>query len=165
MISGIDLFNRYKEEKALVIGSEEERTGLEDYPEYSEWKAQYVVEYNETHQVVDVKEADAIFDAMVDDAEAELEGVSFEETEVSVDDDKIKAIAKIVQKERRKVVKAVKVAPKKKSASKTTKAQKVFDKHFGKKTRKEIIALFVSEVNMTPAGASTYYQKFKSKVN
>lgn len=51
----------------------------------------------------------------------------------------------------------------KRDGSKLEKAQSVFDQHFPDKSRKEIIQLLVTEVDLTPAGASTYYQNMKKK--
>lgn len=66
MKSNLELLNMYKEEKNHVIGRPEVRTGLEDFPTFGEWKAEYVHEYNETHETVSVEEADARFEAEVD---------------------------------------------------------------------------------------------------
>lgn len=49
------------------------------------------------------------------------------------------------------------------AGSKTEAALNIFNKHFGSKTRSEIISLFMSEVNLTKGGASTYYANFKNK--
>lgn len=188
MISDIDLLNRYKEEKALVIGSVEERTGLEPFPTWKEWKAEYVKEYNETHVTVDVKEADAIMDAAVEEAEEELDAMVDEfdsETETEEEDDmsdatpaatevpaKPKRVAKkkVAAKKKAPRTKPVyatkkkvvaKKAPAKKPVSKASKARKIFDRFYGKKARAEIIEKFVGQAGLTANGAATYYQKMK----
>ena len=76
---------------------------------------------------------------------------------------------------------AVKKAPANKAASKKSTAKKkvaankdkgpskselaiaIFKKHYGKKERKEIIALFQSEAGLTKAGSNTYYANIKRK--
>jgi hypothetical protein len=71
MKSDIDLLNLYKEEKALVIGGPNERTGLEDFPSFKEWKLEYMKEYAETHDMdnpVTMEEAvAALEDELADD--------------------------------------------------------------------------------------------------
>ena len=52
-----ELLELYKVEKAIVIGSINERTGLEAFPEYRDWKTSYLKEYEESHRTVTVKEA------------------------------------------------------------------------------------------------------------
>lgn len=46
--------------------------------------------------------------------------------------------------------------------NKTAAAQAIFDRMYGKKPRKDVIAAFVEKVGLTPNGASTYYQKLKA---
>lgn len=54
----------------------------------------------------------------------------------------------------------------KSSSSKADIARSIFTKLHGKhKSRKEIVEAFVSEAKLTPAGASTYYQRFTSHGN
>jgi len=43
-VSAALLLELYKEEKALVIGDVHERTGLEDFPSFKDWKEQYMRE-------------------------------------------------------------------------------------------------------------------------
>ena len=73
MKSKAELLELYKEEKALVIGAPDERTGLEEFPDFQTWVAQYEAEYNETHVTVDTKDADKLADETVAEADAELE--------------------------------------------------------------------------------------------
>lgn len=52
-----------------------------------------------------------------------------------------------------------------KSETKVDKAKPLFDKLITEgKTRKQIIEAFINEVDLTPAGASTYYQNLKRAV-
>ncbi len=52
-----------------------------------------------------------------------------------------------------------------KPASKVDKARKIFDRMYPNKSRAEVLKQFQSKtVGLTPAGASTYYQKFKSEL-
>jgi len=51
MKSDAQLLEQYKDEKALVIGGINERTGLEDFPTFKEWKLEYMKEYAETHDM------------------------------------------------------------------------------------------------------------------
>lgn len=80
MLSGTDLLNLYKEEKAIVIGGPEVRTGLEYFPSFNKWKVDYTREYLETHETVSEEEADRIMDKVVADAEAELERMQMSDT-------------------------------------------------------------------------------------
>jgi len=166
---------------------------------FADWKEEYTVEYRKTHRTVDVKEAMAEADALVEEAEAELfndqEEMSMSETNVSgvvgsappivvdVDAQAPVVAAPEAPKAKRKAAakpKAkVKAAPKKKVAKKAAKpakarvarkdnktaaAQAIFDRMYGKKPRKDVIAAFVEKVGLTPNGASTYYQKLKAAV-
>lgn len=81
MRSNLELLEMYKEEKALIIGGPEVRTGLEDFPSFGEWKSDYLADYQSTHQTVSVEEADAQFDAIVEEAENELETLVIEITD------------------------------------------------------------------------------------
>lgn len=45
--------------------------------------------------------------------------------------------------------------------NKAAEARKIFNEHYGTKTRKDIINLFVTQANLTEKGAATYYQKYK----
>jgi hypothetical protein len=80
MKSKLDLLRDYQEEKALVIGSLAERTGLEPFQSFNEWLTEYEIEYRLTHDVdnpLTMEEAVALMDA-------ELEAFSTDE-----DDDEI----------------------------------------------------------------------------
>lgn len=47
-------------------------------------------------------------------------------------------------------------------SSKAGVARAIFRKLGGKRPRKDVIAAFIDQAGLTPAGASTYYQKLKS---
>lgn len=170
----------YKEEKTLIVGDENERTGLEPFPTFAQWKEVYTMEYNETHKTVTVEEADAEFDAAVDEADAELQAIIAELGDVedpatakrtvtkTKRKRKVRPSAKTGKVSRAKVKRAVrkvakKTATKKKSRrkSKIEKAETIFNRFYGRKTRGEIIEKMVKQVELTPAGAATYYQKLK----
>jgi hypothetical protein len=76
MKSLIDQLNQYKHEKMYAIGSEQERTGLEHFPSFAEWKRDVERELEGLFVTVSVDEADAIMDAAVNEAEAILDGAS-----------------------------------------------------------------------------------------
>lgn len=44
-------------------------------------------------------------------------------------------------------------------------ARKIFSEHYGKKSRKDIVDLFVKEANLTIEGGRTYYQTMKKKAD
>lgn len=46
--------------------------------------------------------------------------------------------------------------------TKASKARAIFEKHYGKKERKDIIEMFIKEAKLTKAGAGTYYQNLKN---
>ena len=48
--------------------------------------------------------------------------------------------------------------------SKAAHARRIFNLHYGKKSRKDILALFVSEAKCTEKGAATYYQNETAKL-
>ena len=53
-----------------------------------------------------------------------------------------------------------------KRKTKAEKAETVFNKFYGNKTRKEIIAKFTGKsVGLSEAGAATYYQNLKRKAD
>lgn len=175
MKSNVDLLRQYKEEKALVIGSKEERTDLEPFPTFGQWKEVYTLEYNETHKTVTVEEADAEFDAAVEEADAELQAIIDELGDVDnptpkkivvrkkVTKRKVRPSAKVEKVSRTKVKRAIHKMTKKraKRKSKIEKAETIFNRFYGRKTRSEIIEKLVNQIGLTQAGASTYYQKLK----
>lgn len=50
-----------------------------------------------------------------------------------------------------------------KSKSKMQIATELFNKHYEKKTRAEIVNLFVEKADLSKAGANTYYEKIKHR--
>lgn len=175
MLNNEKLLEKYREEKSIVIGGPDERTGLETYQSFKEWKAQYVREYLETHRTVSVTEADAEIadDLKTLDPEEDITTMN-EETTVSTEEETAatetpETLDKPAAKPRKKAAATKKTTAKKATAkkgpTKTDKARKIFDKFYGKKTRKEIIEKFVAQADLTPAGAATYYQKFRTEAN
>lgn len=51
----------------------------------------------------------------------------------------------------------------KKEKTKMEIATDLFIKNKGKKTRAEIVSLFVEKANLTKAGANSYYEKIKAR--
>ena len=82
-----------------------------------------------------IKATESEVDALVEEAESELDG------RVSV---------------------KVKVSTKKKRGEKLENATKIF-KQMKNKSRKEVIAVYVNKLGMSPAMASTYFQSIRSK--
>lgn len=185
MKSDIDLMNLYKEEKALVIGSLAERTGLEDFPSYKEWKLEYMKEYAETHDMknpVSMEEAVRLLEAELDDEDDDLlpdedlallantheppdeEDNMTEEATTNTKPEPATTNTPTKPKRAAKKVAAKKVAAKKRPPSKASAAQKVFDRLYpkvltGKKARKDVITELTENVGLTANGAATYYQK------
>lgn len=73
------------------------------------------------------------------------------------------AVKKTTEKKVTPKPNSTKVVPVKVEKSKREVAQEIFDKHFNKKPRKDILALFMSEAKLTKAGSSTYYANMKKK--
>lgn len=168
MKSEIDLFNMYQEEKAAMIGSKETRTGLEHFPTYKEWRDQYVVEYNETHETVTTKEADERMDKIVEDEFEFLDQQDNSASKGKSNRSSVKKSGKKVKQATAMLKRSVKTGTKertvvktKRDNSKLAKAQNIFSADFGKKTRAEIIGKFIDDVGLTANGAATYYQKMK----
>jgi outer membrane biosynthesis protein TonB len=75
MLTDSQLLNRYKEEKALIIGDVNERTGLEPFPTFKEWKLDYMKEYAGTHDMdnpMKMEDAVAALEAELDEADDDL---------------------------------------------------------------------------------------------
>lgn len=75
MKSDAQLLELYKEEKALIVGGLNERTGLEEFPSFKEWKLEYMKEYAETHDMdnpVSMEEAVAALEAEIEAGDDEL---------------------------------------------------------------------------------------------
>lgn len=188
MKSDIELLEMYKEEKALVIGSPSERTGLEPFPSFKEWKAEYVKEYAETHDIdnpMTMEEAVAAIEAELgneligDDLldEEDLEAAKAVVQPTEEEDEMTEAAteaateavtekATVTSTKKPKSAKGKATATTAAAPSKASKAREIFNKLYpqvieGKKARKDVIAAFVDKAGLTAAGASTYYQKFK----
>jgi hypothetical protein len=50
-----------------------------------------------------------------------------------------------------------------KHKSKMDVATQLFKKHYGKKSRAEIVNLFVEKAELSKAGANSYYEKIKNR--
>ena len=50
-----------------------------------------------------------------------------------------------------------------KQKSKMDVATQLFKKYYGKKTRSEIVNIFVEKADLSKAGANTYYEKIKNR--
>lgn len=76
-------------------------------------------------------------------------------------------LPKIEPKEKVEVAKAAKKAetedgkPKKRRGEKKEAAEAIFNEHYKKVPRKDIIEMFMTTVGLSAAGASTYYQNLK----
>ena len=190
MRSDLEIFEMYKEEKALVVGDLNERTGLEPFPTFKNWKEAYIKDYLRNHVEVSEKEADRLMDAAVELAEEELEllekeGASAAEVEeagirVAAAKEKAKeskAALKAKRAAKRKprakkakatVAKKAKGTGEKRKVNKASIARGIFKEMYpkveaGELKRKDVIAKFL-EAGLTAAGSSTYYQKFKKEV-
>lgn len=86
MKNNLELLEMYKDEKERAIGSVETRTGLEPFPTFQEWKAEYIPAYMATHKEVSVEEADALMDAAVEEAETILETKGAKDVETEIED-------------------------------------------------------------------------------
>lgn len=188
MLNNAELLSKYKEEKNLVCQGdplEEHR-----FPTFRAWKVDYVREYLETHQTVSVELADKIMEAAQTEADVELLLATINSEETKMTDETTTPVAeptepvvtdavnaaeaetsietpKAAAKGKKATTKkaAAKPAAAPKPESKMSKARKIFEKHYGKKTRAEVIKLFINEVGCTANGAATYYQKMKSELS
>lgn len=211
MKSNSQLLDMYKEEKALIIGGIKERTGLEEFPSFKEWKLEYMKEYADTHDVenpMSMEEAVTALEAEIEADDDELisdedlavltatnPNLKNEENEMTEEATKQDAAAEVAEASTETTAKPKSKATSKSGATKSTstkkpgskkststktktpaaakkpvskaaEARKVFDRLYpkvldGSKARKDVIAEFVTKANLTPAGAATYFQKFK----
>lgn len=169
MRTELELFEMYKEEKAIVIGDFKTRTGLEDFPSFRDWKREYLEDYFRLHVAVSKKEADRIMDEAVSAADTELEAMLKREMKVDPKKDR-KAKVQTVKRAPRVKKAATKAATKtskgtgtKRTVNKAAITRDIFTSMYGTSSRKDVIAKFV-EAGLTPAGASTYYQKWKKEL-
>lgn len=164
----------YLEEKAMVVGDSSARTGLEPFPSFKDWYTEVTYEHRQTHVTVPVEVADAMAELAIAESEnSTQEGTTMSDTETAVEaTDPSNVPAQTSTK---------KAGPKQPSATTTVKkdagpskaqlAQTVFDDNYpavvaGTLARKDIITMFQApEIGLTAAGASTYYQKFKTKAD
>ena len=190
MRTDLEIFEMYKVEKAMVVGDLNERTGLEAFPTFKNWKEAYVKDYLRNHVEVSTKEADKLMDAAVELAEEELalmeaEGATEaeleagaaklakaqEQKEAAQAEKKAKRAAKRkasgTRKTKAKTVKKAKGTGAKRKVNKAAKAREIFAELYpqvvaGDIKRKDVIEKFL-EAGLTKAGSSTYYQKFKKE--
>lgn len=192
MLPASEVLDLYRAERAALD------MPSDPFPEFSVWRADYEAEYRKNHvnnyKKVDVKEAMAEADAMVEEAEAELELFDLQEenemsetnvsgvvgsapaTGVDLDAQAALDAKREAKNAKRRAQRAAAKAPAKVKAkapakarvarkdNKTAQAQVIFTRMYGKKERKEVIAAFIEKVGLSAAGASTYYQKFKAAV-
>lgn len=77
-----------------------------------------------------------------------------------------KAVKAVKAVKEQKVVKEPKVEVEKeaKEPTKADLARAIFKEHYGNMERKDIIALFISQADLTIKGAATYYQNFTAQL-
>lgn len=93
------------------------------------------------------------------DAKREARNAKRREQRAAAKTGKPKAKVKAKPKAKAKAPAKARVARK---DSKTAQARAIFDRMFGNKERKYVIAAFQEKVGLSAAGASTYYQRFKA---
>jgi len=151
----------------------------EDFPKWSIFRDDFIADWTNNRVVVTEKEADAMFDEIVNEAEKELATVETPVVVPTVETAAIVAPAKRVRKAA--VKKAVKVAKKKVVAKKVRKvvkkvaakkagkgkidlARATFEKYSAKGwSRADILGRMVEVNGLSPAYAATAYQKLKSE--
>jgi hypothetical protein len=142
----------YKELRAIYTDpvTEEVDPSFVSWPEFRD---KFIEDWKSNRIVVDEKEADAIFDRIVDEAEEELERGVLEHRSPVVE---AKAIwpPNVTESTSGEVIEVKK--------SKAEIGREVF-KLMNNKPRKEVIQALINLAGMTPAGASTYYQRFKTE--
>lgn len=173
MRTELELFEMYKEEKSLIIGDFKTRTGLESFPDFKDWKREYLEDYFKLHVAVSKKEADRIMDEAVEAADEELEAMLLRSMKVKdepIKQRKTKAIkAPKVKKSKAVSVKStVKGTGTKRTVNKAAITRDIFTAEYprvvtGEISRKDIITKFI-DAGLTAAGASTYYQRWKKEV-
>jgi len=166
------LLDQYKEEKSLIVGDDL----FETFPTFREWKGEYVREYVQTHRTVPVDLADILMDHIQRQADVELIQLTERDTNMSKkstsesENKTEQYMNKFMKNVNNENTTSNKKSTAKKSGEgrdlsncKTTKCRKIFSTHFGKKSRKEIVEMFIRDGGTTENGAKTYYQNFKKK--
>jgi len=153
-MDNVTLLQLYKQEKA------EQEFPSSPFPPFKEWKAEYMIEYNDAHsdsQMVDVETA-------VEMTEKELEEADKKSVvTTTVKPEKVKKVVAITKpKSETKTETKVKKVSKKDQAVAIYKSMMVNGEH---PARKDVIARFISEVNMSSAGASTYQFNIKKELS
>ena len=167
MRTNLELITMYKEEKDLIIGTVDVRTGLEPFPTFKEWKQEYIADYMATHKVVDIKEADKYFDKVVEEAEDVLDMSDVKDADAPKAK-KQKATVTPITKAKKSVTKSTKGTGVKRKVNKAAEARSYFESVIdelkaGTMKRKNVIAHFVDQLGLTSSGASTYFQKFRKE--
>lgn len=162
MLPTTELLELYRAEKEALDDI------FEPFSSFADWKADYVAEYKKTHRTVDIRVAMREADQAVEEAESELDQSTVGETEMTdTNVDQAKRDAKNARRrELRAAAKTATVSPKVRAArtgTKTEAAAKIFASMYPDHPRSEIVAKFQSKAGLSPAGSSTYYQKFLSK--
>ena len=75
MLNAAEQLAKYKEEKAYVCQGDP--LDEANFPSFKQWRVDYVREYQEAHQTVDVALADRMMEAVQAEADSELE-IAFE---------------------------------------------------------------------------------------
>lgn len=142
MLNNASLLELYKLEKAALddplFGS--------PFPSFTRWKSKVELEsvglYRDT--AIEMEQAVEEIDKLLVEPEISAQPKS------------------IVIKPKPKIVEEITMA--RKAKSKVDKARAVFEQYFGAIPRSEMLKKFQNKsVGLTPAGASTYYQKFKTE--
>lgn len=143
--NNIELLALYKQEKDVMD------LPSDPFPPFSEWKAEYMIEFIESHRdskMVSVEEA-------VDETEKELDNNENPVQQV------VPVVKQTPPKAVKKTPKASKPSPtksKKDLAIDVYKSMMVKGAH---PSRKDVIARFMSDVGLSAAGANTYHHSIK----
>lgn len=171
MRSRPELFELYKEEKAIVIGDMATRT-TESFPSFGDWLKTYEHEFWQVHESVSIPEADKRAEAAQNEFDREVTGDEpvepkpvEEKPTVSTDTKKPETVTSTTKPAADTATVTATAAP-----SKSEKAVAIFDSMYpkvqkGEAARKDVIARFTSEAGMTKAYASTKYQALKKKAD
>ena len=144
MLNNTTLLSLYKQEKADMY------MPSEDFPPFKEWKAEYMVDWEENHKVTDEDEAMEEADRLVAEADKELR----------------KRTKHVKPKKKAKVTSTKIIKPKVKKHSKKQDAVKVYQSMMTGDThpaRKDVIQAFVDNIGLSIAGSSTYHHNIKKE--
>ena len=125
------------------------------FPSFKDWKAEYLVDWKENHMVTDADKAMEEADKLVAEADKELR----KNASTHVKPKKKAKVAKIAIKKKDKTASA---------PSKKQRAIKVYQSMMNGSehpSRKSVIEAFMSKVDMSQAGASTYHHNIKKELS